>query len=287
MKISSLFLVVAAGAALILGGCATSPEPSEGGTEAAYTAADEDTVRKEIEVGQAALAKLAGKYGIVQDEEATEYLNKYLKSLGLYVERQEIEYFAGILATNQVNAYALPGGYILVSLGALKRVEHPGALAGILAHELGHINKKHILDQVKIEVNYSFFETLARMLAGSRQVITTSINQINEKIEERLFVEGYASDDEFEADAHAVDLLQALNLSAVPYLEYLIALGEKEGKNEDMQTLDATHPPVADRLAGIERKLDRSLPAPRVTEAFARFKSIIDAIEIEEENTEG
>ena len=93
---------------------------------------------KEIEVGRAVFAKLAGKYGIVRNEAATKYLNKLGKSLALYTERQELEYFFAILNTEEINGYALPGGYILITLGALKQIKEPGALAGILAHELGH-----------------------------------------------------------------------------------------------------------------------------------------------------
>ena len=89
-----------------------------------------ETVQKEIEVGRAALSKIAGTYGILRDDDATAYLNKFLQSLALYTERQELEYFAGILETDQVNAYSLPGGYVLVTLGALKTLDSPGALAG-------------------------------------------------------------------------------------------------------------------------------------------------------------
>ena len=91
-----------------------------------------EAVDKEIEVGRAVFAKLAGKYGVLRDQRATLYLNKMGKSLGMYTERQELEYFFAILSTEQVNGYALPGGYILISLGALRRMESPGAPSAII-----------------------------------------------------------------------------------------------------------------------------------------------------------
>ena len=149
-------------------------------------------VEKEKELGRAAFAKLAGKYGVLKDEETTEYLNKLGKALSLYVERHELEYYFAILDSEQINGYALPGGYILITKGALKHIDTKGALLGVLAHELGHINKKHVLQGVKIETKQNFFETLARILAGPRQIITNVVNQVSQKIE--LFIEGLAED---------------------------------------------------------------------------------------------
>ena len=261
-------------ALLVLGACASQPAISTTPAE------DPETVQKEIEVGKASLAKISGKYGIVRDQEATIYLNKYLKSLALYAERQGLVYSSLILANDQVNAYSLPGGYVLVTLGALKGIQGPGELAGILAHELGHINKKHILNHVKIEVRYSAFETLARVLAGSRQIITDSVNQINEKIEERLFLEGYAQAEEFEADAYALRLLQSLGMSAEPFLRYLTRLEGVDGQ-ASMENLDKTHPPLAKRIEAMRALLRPGLAEPVVTKEFTGFIETIATVEVQ------
>lgn len=266
-----------AAATALLGGllfsCAGGPEARETAT------GDVETVKKEIEVGKAAFAKIVGKYGMLKDEAATAYLNKYVKSLALYSDRQELEYFAAILGTAQVNGYSLPGGYIMITQGALERMDEPGALAGVIAHELGHISLRHVLDNVNIEVRYSFVETLARVLAGSRQVITSSIDQINDKIEERLFLEGYDASDEFDADRYAVTLLQALNVSAEPYVRYLERLDREEG-TQALGNLDATHPATADRVARIKEMLLPGLPELQPTDEFRAFRATLESIEV-------
>lgn len=255
--------------------CATAPEATE---EADTTF--EAQIQREREVGEAAFAKLAGQYGIIEDEEATEYLNKYVQALGLFVERQELYYRAAILDTAQVNAFALPGGYILVTLGTLQQIEEPGELAGVLAHELGHVQLKHILENVSIEVEYSAVETLARLLAGGRQVITTAGAAVNDAIEERLFLEGYLADDEYEADAYAVELLQSIGMSAVEYRDFLARLAEQaEADAEALDNLEATHPPLDERLRRIDGSLADGLPAPPVTAEFTRFREIILSVE--------
>jgi len=189
------------------------------------------------------------------------------------VERPSLQYRCVILATEQVNAYSLPGGYVCITLGALKAMREPGELAGVLVHELGHINKSHILKYVKIQVRKDFWETLGRIIAGSRMVITGTINQINDQIGERLFLEGYAAPQEFEADAYAVNLLQLLDLDARPYVDFLGRL-EAMG-NTEKENLDKTHPPLSKRIEALQPLLtDSHKPYPRTTE-FEKFLEII------------
>lgn len=210
-----------------------------------------EIAEKEREIGSAAFAKLAGKYGVLRDEELTGYLNKFGKSLALYCARQEFDYYFAILDTDTVNAYSLPGGYVLITKGALKALQSPGELAGVIAHELGHINKYHITNNVKIETKMNFFEVLARFIAGPRQVVSTMAAQVSEKIEEKLFIEGFDSDTEFEADAYAGELLAALDVNIEDYIAYLQRL-ESRNSEDAMQELDRTHPPMNDRLAKLE-----------------------------------
>ncbi|MFP4384417.1 MAG: M48 family metallopeptidase [Spirochaetia bacterium] len=275
---NSRFLVITIPALLVLlaffAGCATTDKTDSAQAETA------ERVEKEMEIGEAAFAKLAGKYGVVMEEEPTVYLNKYLKSLALSVERQELIYSIAVLNTEQVNAYSLPGGYMFISLGMLQEIENPGALAGILAHELGHMNKDHILEHVTIQVNYSFFETLARLLSGSRQVITNAMNQINEKIEERLFIEGYARDEEYEADAYAARMLQALGIGIQSYIGYLKDLQDSP-ETASLENLDKTHPPLSERIRRLEELAVSELPELKATERFRKFKETIDSIKVE------
>ena len=262
-------------ATIMLSGCTTVGEMSE-----AEQREFEAQIIKEQEVGEAAFAKLVGQFGLVRNEEATEYLNKYLQSLAFYVERQELTYYAAILDTSQVNAFALPGGYILVTLGTLQHIEEPGELAGVLAHELGHVQKRHILENVSIEVEYSPAETLARLLAGGRQIVNTAVSQINDAIEERLFLEGYQADDEYEADAYAISLLQTLGISGEPYRDFLSRLaGESHGEEGNLANLDKTHPPLDERLRRIDEQLEPGLPRLSPTADFEAFIESVNALE--------
>lgn len=234
-----------------------------------------DITEKEIEIGKSVFAKLAGKYGIIKNKEATEYLNKIGKSLALYCERQDIEYFFAILNSESINAYALPGGYILISIGTLKSVNNEAELLGIISHELGHINKKHILKNVKIEVKPNFFEILARFLAGPRNVVTIAMNQITNKIEESLFIKGLDKEDEYEADSYAVNLLNLWNIEQKSYLDFLKRLSNREDTKK-LEELYKTHPDFKSRIDKLENIINKDLPSKKDSEEFKKFKEIIN-----------
>lgn len=237
-----------------------------------------EIAEKEKEIGDAAFAKLAGKYGVLRDEALTAYLNKFGKSIALYCERQEFDYFFAILDTDTVNAYSLPGGYVLITKGALKALQTPGELAGVIAHELGHINKFHITNNVKIETKMNFFEILARFIAGPRQVISTMAAQVSDKIEEKLFIEGFDSDTEFEADEYAGQMLLSLDINTSDYIAYLQRL-EANTDDESMQELDRTHPPMSERLAKLEAFRSDDVRVLSVSENFSNFINQLNSLE--------
>jgi predicted Zn-dependent protease len=237
-----------------------------------------EIAEKEKEIGDAAFAKLAGKYGVLRDEALTAYLNKFGKSIALYCERQEFDYFFAILDTDTVNAYSLPGGYVLITKGALKALQTPGELAGVIAHELGHINKFHITNNVKIETKMNFFEILARFIAGPRQVISTMAAQVSDKIEEKLFIGGFDSDTEFEADEYAGQMLLSLDINTSDYIAYLQRL-EANTDDESMQELDRTHPPMSERLAKLEAFRSDDVRVLPVSENFSNFINQLNSLE--------
>jgi predicted Zn-dependent protease len=237
-----------------------------------------EIAEKEKEIGDAAFAKLVGKYGVLRDEALTAYLNKFGKSIALYCERQEFDYFFAILDTDTVNAYSLPGGYVLITKGALKALQTPGELAGVIAHELGHINKFHITNNVKIETKMNFFEILARFIAGPRQVISTMAAQVSDKIEEKLFIEGFDSDTEFEADEYAGQMLLSLDINTSDYIAYLQRL-EANTDDESMQELDRTHPPMSERLAKLEAFRSDDVRVLPVSENFSNFINQLNSLE--------
>ena len=124
----------------------------------------------------------------------------------------------------------------------------------------------------------NFFEILARFIAGPRQVVSTMAAQVSEKIEERLFIEGFAADTEFEADEYAGELLLSLNVNIDDYIAYLQRLDAKKG-DASLQELDKTHPPMNERLAKLEVFKSSDVRTLPVSENFNNFMNQLNSLE--------
>ena len=104
---------------------------------------------EEIILGKRVAARVIARYGIDDNAEATYYLNLVATAIAQRSDRPDIPYHIAILATDDVNAYACPGGYIFVTRGALKMVRDEAELAAVLAHEISHVTERHIVNALR------------------------------------------------------------------------------------------------------------------------------------------
>ena len=136
--------------ALVLGACSSVQMPSAAGIGRLGQAALPIGPEKEKEIGFGIAATVAGRYRLVDDAA----LNEYVSLVGAAVAEQslragEVEFHFGVLDTDDVNAFAAPGGYILITRGALALMQSESELAGVLAHEVAHVDEKHVLDDIR------------------------------------------------------------------------------------------------------------------------------------------
>jgi beta-barrel assembly-enhancing protease len=116
-------------------------------------------VQKEVEIGRGVAATVIGRWGLVQDDS----LSRYVNMVGQVVAQQsprasELTYRFAVLNTDEVNAFAAPGGYVFVTRGALDVMQSESELAAVLGHEIAHVDLKHVLRRVQ----------RASMLEGAR-----------------------------------------------------------------------------------------------------------------------
>ncbi len=108
-----------------------------------------DEFHAELEVGRNMAGRLLQFYGNTSDLEFVTYLNQVGAYLGSVSDFPERRYMFDILDTDIVNAFACPGGYILVTRGALRLAKNEAELAGILSHEIAHVGHKHMFDKIR------------------------------------------------------------------------------------------------------------------------------------------
>jgi predicted Zn-dependent protease len=128
--------VLALAGALLLGGCArdyVSGRPT-------FSLIDEE---QEIALGREQDAQVVAQYGLYDDRDLAVYVEDLGQSLAAVSQRAELKYHYRVLDDDEVNAFALPGGYIYLPRGILAYFNSEDQLAGVMAHETAHVVARH------------------------------------------------------------------------------------------------------------------------------------------------
>ncbi len=108
-----------------------------------------DEYKAEIEIGRNMAGRLLAFYGVDTDEDLVGYINQVGNYVASYSDFPERRYMFQILDSESINAFACPGGYILVTRGAVRHAQNEAELAHVLGHEVAHVGLKHMFDSLK------------------------------------------------------------------------------------------------------------------------------------------
>ncbi|HEX8245869.1 MAG TPA: M48 family metalloprotease [Longimicrobium sp.] len=205
---------------------------------------------KEREIGRGVAATVAGRWHVVNNPA----LNDYVNMVGTVVAQQsprytELPFRFAVLDTDEINAFATPGGYVFVTRGALELMESEAELAGVLAHEVAHVDRKHVLEQVR----------KGNMIEGARSETDLSgfvLDQAVGKLTSVIFT-GLGRGDELESDSIGMLYASAAGYRAdglVSFVRKLQTNASNERRRRFLAEMQATHPAPADRVAALERQ---------------------------------
>jgi beta-barrel assembly-enhancing protease len=238
------------------------------------------TPEQEYYVGRAVGAILAGKYKPYQNQRATNYLNVLGQTLAQASDRPETfgGYHFAVLDSNEINAFAAPGGLIFVSRGMLQCCKSEDAVAAVLAHEIGHVAKQHGLQAIKKSrfteaagiIGVEAAKTMAGdTLAQATQMFEDSLMDITST----LVNNGYSRAFEAEADAAAVVILKRVGYNPNGLVDMLKVMEQK--LTPGGVDFAKTHPAPKDRINEIQQiagaYAEVKAPKPRQT----RFASAL------------
>jgi len=172
------------------------------------------------------------------------------------------------------NAFATPGGYIFVTRGLLERMGSEAELAGVLAHEIGHVLKKHHLAAVQKNAGFAL---LGDFLNASGKGGNPEARQALVNVGRKLYASGLDKSDEYEADRLGVVLAARAGYDAYGLPSVLQTLQGKSARDGDFTLLFKTHPLPADRIDALDRLMkDRfealsGIDGPAVKDRLAEF----------------
>jgi predicted Zn-dependent protease len=215
------------------------------------------STEQEVTIGRGIAAVVAGRYQVARDEDLADYVNLVGSTLASVAPRDGVAYRFAVLDTDEVNAFAAPGGYIFVTRGALALMEDEAMLAGVLAHEIGHVDERDVVAEIqsKARTTLGIREAADRVdLAGEeylRKAVETGTGA--------LFM-GLSREDELAADAFAIRRTAAVGYDPAGIRRFVAELESREG-DEHVSLLEKTHPDPDERLKEIDAAL-RSLRRP-------------------------
>lgn len=213
--------------------------------------------KEEIEIGREVAGRMLGAAPLVPDPALQEYVNRVGRWVASQTERPDLPWHFGVLDTPSINAFAAPGGYVLITRGLYEILDNESQLAGVLGHEIGHIVRRHHIEVMQKSAGYSAF---ARgVTRDSRSVFVG--NLLGE-----LWVSGLDKDAEFEADHTGVVLAARAGYNPYGLIEVLHKLGARGAADESLALLFKTHPAPGERLGKLGDALTpriAQLPAGR------------------------
>ena len=286
LKIIGLFLLVAAVVFLAGFKIPGVPLPSEVGkalqvgTEAgkkAVVAARGINDSEEYYVGRAVAARILGKYPLYQNQAVTLYVTEVGQAVAKKSSRPTTYrgYHFAVLDTSEPNAFACPGGIILVTRGLIKECANEDELAAVLAHEVAHIVHKDGINSISkarwTQVLTTAGTEATRQYAGgvAGNLVTLFEGSIDD-VFKTIVVNGYSRGAEESADREAVSILTRAGYNPAALAGLLTKMTSKGGGGG----IYRTHPPTSDRLAKV-KEVVRQSPASSSEQARAkRFQQV-------------
>ncbi len=209
--------------------------------------------QREIDFCRGVSAKILGKYPLLRDERKVHYISQIGTGISAQLGRPELRYYFGILDTDEINAFAVPGGYIFVTMGALKLMRNEAQLAGVLAHELSHIGQKHIVRKLKLQsTDRSLTSGIAQVLGSSTLAAKIALERLNDLAFKMLMEEGLSKEDEADADQKALEMLISTGYDLQSYLDYLLSLKPYLEQGQ-AKVLSKTHPTIEFRYNNLRK----------------------------------
>jgi beta-barrel assembly-enhancing protease len=240
------------------------------------------STQQEVQMGQEYSAQINAQLPIVRDPEINRYINVLGDSIaGLTSRGQELEWHFYVVDAPEVNAFAVPGGYIYVNRGLIERTQKMDQLAGVLGHEIGHVVKRHSIKQMEQMQGAQIGVTLGCVLLNA---CNSDLAQAGINVAGSAIFAKFSRSDEAEADEVGIQNVVRAGISpnGIPEM-FQILINERARNPSAVDNWFATHPTEESRIADTQRMIAQINPAILRTlttdsPAFHTFQARVHAL---------
>jgi predicted Zn-dependent protease len=239
------------------------------------------STQQEVQMGTDYSQQINSQLPIVRDPEVARYINVLGDSIAKLADDRSLDWQFFVVNASEVNAFAVPGGYIYVNRGLIERAQRMDQLAGVLGHEIGHVIRRHSVHQMEKAQGANVGVTLACVLTNicNSQAASAAINVGGGA----LFAK-FSRDDENQADAEGVkNVVRAgIDPHGIPEM-FRILLDERASSPSSVSSWFATHPLEEDRIKQTEALIATINPAilsglTKDSQSFQAFKQRVRSL---------
>ncbi len=234
--------------------------------------------QQEVEMGTDYARQINSQLPIVGDPEVNRYINLLGDQIASRTSRADLDWRFYVVDSREVNAFAVPGGFIYVNRGLIERTTRMDELAGVLGHEIGHVVRRHSIEQMEKAQGANLGLTLACVLTSvcNSQIAGAAINVAGGAVFAR-----FSRQDELEADQEAVANTVRAGISPqgiVTMFQKLIS--ERRSRPNAVAGWFATHPLEEDRIERAQATI-ASIPSAtrsRLTASSGNYSSFVSRL---------
>lgn len=208
---------------------------------------------QEIQMGQQTDVSIRQEYGIYRDQALNAYLDGIGKRMAPVSHRPQLPYHFSVLDTPVENAFAAPGGYIYVTRGMMALMEDEAALAGIVGHEMGHVNARHTARAMSRQIMLMGGVLVASVLSEDLARIAPLA-----MVGMQVLLLKYSRDDEYQADSLGVQYSRKIGYApgrVIPLFTQFLRM-EQSGQGPRLPNFLSTHPLTTRRIEELDKMLE-------------------------------
>ena len=246
-------------------------------------ATKEYSIDEEIALGEGITSGFLGATKLHPDERLQRYVNRVGRWLASQTEKPDLPWTFGVIDTETINAFAMPGGTVIISHGLVKRLASESELAGVLAHEIAHVLRRHQISAIQSgawgDVGKSVGAEIIAQKVGRNDVLGLKTQLANfgaDLVRDGLFMKPLDRGLEYEADRIGVVIATRGGYDPYGLVAVLTMLATVKPEESGASITFSTHPSPADRIAELEKVVPATLEQyARQPQVDGRFRQAV------------
>ncbi len=240
------------------------------------------STQEEVQMGAQYAAEINRELPIITDPEIQRYITVLGDSIARVADNRNLDWHFYVVDQPDVNAFAVPGGYIYLNRGLIERAATMSEVAGVLGHEIGHVTERHSMEQMAKAQQANVGVSLACIFAPS--VCNSGLGSAAIQIGAGGAFAKFSRDDERDADREGIKFVTRAGIDprGVPAM-FRTLLAERQSKPGGVDGFFSSHPLAEDRVADSENEIAKIDPVvmqslTRDTRAFQAFKARLKSL---------